>query len=369
MKKYRKIQTETGMIDRLRQGRAELSPLSFRFLEVAKNKGRDSGYDALIEISWQKETVRFAVECKALSTPKAFQSGLIQLKSLKLPESVLPMLCLPFLSEAQLKQLESEGISGIDLCGNAVVIAPGKFYVFRTGGKNRFPSWAPIKNIYRKNTSMVGRVLLARPEYEAVQEIQNEISRRNPLVVLGDKKPIGLSTVSKALKSLEEDLIVARNGGIRLLQGDKLLNKLAVNYEPPRVAGGVQIKIQEDPETLRNLVTEVSQKTGLPVVATGTSSVSRYTVMPRGDLLSVYCPKLEPLRVLLPGSRTDRFPNLELIEVEDETVYFDARQEEGFWWASPVQVYLELMTGDKRDQETAEQLKPSIMNTSGSISR
>jgi hypothetical protein len=39
---------------------------------------------------------------------------------------------------------------------------------------------------------------------------------------------------------------------------------------------------------------------------------------------------------------------------EDETVYFDARQEKDFWWASPVQVYLELMAGDKRDQETAD---------------
>ena len=69
----------------------------------------------------------------------------------------------------------------------------------------------------------------------------------------------------------------------------------------------------------------------------------------------------------LPGSQSDRFPNLELLETEDETVYFDARQEEYFWWASPVQVYLELMAGDKRDQETAEQLKPLILNDVGPV--
>jgi hypothetical protein len=70
---------------------------------------------------------------------------------------------------------------------------------------------------------------------------------------------------------------------------------------------------------------------------------------------------METLLERLPGSQTDRFPNLELIETEDETVYFDARQEEDFWWASPVQVYLELMAGDKRDQETAEQVKSYIL--------
>jgi hypothetical protein len=63
----------------------------------------------------------------------------------------------------------------------------------------------------------------------------------------------------------------------------------------------------------------------------------------------------------LRASQTDRFPNLELLETEDETVYFDARQKGDVWWASPVQVYLELMAGDKRDQETAEQVKSCIL--------
>jgi hypothetical protein len=131
----------------------------------------------------------------------------------------------------------------------------------------------------------------------------------------------------------------------------------------------VQLKIKEEPKMFRNLLAQISQKTGLPVAATGTSSVSRYTVMQRGDLRSVYCPAIKPVLAKLPDSKSDRFPNLELIEVEEESVYFDAREEGGFFWASPVQVYLELMAGDKRDQETAEQLKPSIKKALKSISR
>jgi hypothetical protein len=105
-----------------------------------------------------------------------------------------------------------------------------------------------------------------------------------------------------------------------------------------------------------------SQALQLPLAATGISSVGRYAVMQRMDILSVYCPRLDMLLERLPGSQSDRFPNLELIETGDETVYFDGRQEENFWWASPVQVYLELMAGDKRDQETAEQVKSYIIN-------
>jgi hypothetical protein len=100
---------------------------------------------------------------------------------------------------------------------------------------------------------------------------------------------------------------------------------------------------------------------GLPLVAAGTSSVGQYTVMPRGDVLSVHCPSLERLLDRLPGNPSDRFPDLELIETDDETVYFDAREQDGFWWASLLQVYLELKTGDKRDRETADQIKSFLI--------
>jgi len=63
----------------------------------------------------------------------------------------------------------------------------------------------------------------------------------------------------------------------------------------------------------------------------------------------------------LGGSQTDRFPNLEIVETETEFFYFDSRKEKGFFWASPLQVYLELITGDKRDRETAEQVRDLIL--------
>jgi hypothetical protein len=362
MNKYRKTPTEKEMLDQLREGKIELPPLSFRFLEDQSDEGGGRRFDAVFEASWQGKIARFVVECKALSTPKAFRDGLNMLKTSPLPNGSFPMLFLPFLSEKHLQELEREGISGIDLCGNGVVFVPGKFAVSRRGGKNRFPSSAPIKNIYRKNSSMVGRAFLLCTGYETVQEICAQINQRNLLVNRWDRKPMSLSTVSKALKTLEDDLVVTREPSIRLLQPDKLLEKLYENYEPPTVRQRVRLKISsEESGKVLELVSKQSQMLDLPLVASGTSSVARYAVMQRGDLLSVYCPRLEGFLELLPGNQTDRFPNLELVETDDETVYFDARQEEDFWWASPLQVYLELMTGDKRDQETAERVKSFIL--------
>ena len=209
---------------------------------------------------------------------------------------------------------------------------------------------------------MGGRVFLVRPEYDAVQQICSEINQRNPLVECWNNKPMSLSTVSKVLKILEEDLIVGRSDVLRLLQPDKLLEKLSANYVPPKIKEQVRLKVPASGELLRELLLKQSQELNLPIAATGKSSTAQYSVMQREDLLSAYCPRLDVLLERLPGSKSDRFPNLELLETEDETVYFDARKERNFYWASPVQVYLELMSGDKRDKETAEQVKSFILN-------
>jgi len=361
MDRIRKLPKEKEMMELLRSGKVSLPPLAFRFLKDKPKAGGSRRFDALVEASWREFTARFVMECKALSTPKAFQDGLNLLKTSSLPKGYLPMLFLPFLGERQLQQLELEGISGIDMCGNGVVAAPGSFAVFRSGEKNRFSSSAPIKNIYRKNSSMVGRVLLVRSGYETVQEICAEINRRNMLVTLWNNRPMSLSTVSKSLKTLEEDLIVERKGIIRLLQPEKLLEKLNENYVPPEIKERVRLKVPEGSGTIRELLLKLSREMSVPLVAKGTSSVAQFAVMQRGDVLTVYCPRLEMLLDRLRATQTDRFPNLELLETEDETVYFDARRQGDLWWASPVQVYLELMAGDKRDQETAEQVKSYIL--------
>ena len=116
------------------------------------------------------------------------------------------MLVVPFLNEQRLEELDREKISGIDLCGNGIVVIPEVFAVFRGGRENRFVSSSPIKNIYRKNSSMVGRVLLVRSRYETVQDVREEINQRNLLVKRWDKTAMSLSTVSKVLKALDVPL-------------------------------------------------------------------------------------------------------------------------------------------------------------------
>jgi hypothetical protein len=257
---------------------------------------------------------------------------------------------LPYLRPEQLDELERNGISGVDWCGNGVVIVPDKIRVFRSGGRNQFATYSPIKNIYRKNTSMVARLLLTAARFTSVQEILAEVNRRNLFVQRADACDEH-GTVSKALKQLEDELIVGRNAEIRLLQADKLLEQLQQNYEPPK-ARTVRLKVDCQFTQLPQLVSTKLARSPEPLVATGLSSVSRYATMQREELLSLYCPEAKRVQAAIGGRETDRFPNVELIETLEQPLYFDAREESGFYWASPVQTWLELMqeTGDKRDQ-------------------
>ncbi len=345
----------------LRKGEIPFPPLSFRVLEQLPSETNIEGdFDAFMEATWGKNTVKFAVNCKSVSTPKAFHFTLYWLKVASLQKGVQPLLIVPYLNESQLKELEKEKFNGIDLCGNGCISVPGAFSVFRGGQINQFTSSAPIKNIYRKNSSMVVRSFLARPSYKTVQEIYCEVNQRNLLVQKWEQAPMSMSTVSKVLNGLEEDLIIDREDKISLLQSDKLLEKLSESYSPPFIKKQIRLKIPIENETIQKFISKKIKDIKLPVVATGISSVTRFAVMQSNEIFSIYCPDLEKITALFSDTKNDRFPNLEIFETDDETVYFDTRQGDSFIWASPVQTYLELMTGDKRDKETAVQVKSFI---------
>jgi len=361
MAEIKKTITEKKMLKKLQKGDISLPPLFFPPLKNNSKIEKNIDIDVCIEVFWGKKFGKFAVEIRSLSTPKTFREGINKLITMQLPDGYLPMLCLPYLNEQQLHILEQKGISGIDFSGNGVVIVPGIFSVFRNGQENRFKSSALIKNVYRKNSSMVGRLFLISPKHGSVQNICAEIGKQNFLVLQGNKKSMNISTVSKVLKILEDDLIIERGDNIQLIQPEKLLSKLSENYSPRYNREPIHMKIEGNSEMIKKILWEKSQELKLPVVATGFSSVMKYATMQQDDIFSVFCPHIDELQKILPGSITDRFPNIELIETEDEALYFNAQLDNFFRWASPVQVYLELMTGDKRDQEIAEQIKSYII--------
>lgn len=367
MANNRKIPKEAEMLDWLKRGKLTLRPVSFRLLKVESNNKRMPDVDAIVEGSWSNAKATFAAEFKALATPKNFNESINRLKSLALPKNQFPLLIVPYLKEEQLQELEKNSLSGVDFCGNGVIIVPDKFSVTRTGQPNQFTSSAVIKNVYRKNSSLVGRAFLFRSKYDSVTQLTQEIGLRNIYSLKMLEPSLTIGTVSKVLSQLEQDLLIERAGKrIQLLQPDLLLDKLAQNYSEEQIRPVVSLKVKMSRPELISFLVKESRSLEMPIVATGLASVSRYAVMQRDDKLSVYCPRSEDLLAKFPKAQVqmdDRFPNFEVVEMKEPVPYFDAVMEDNLLWSSPLQTYLELILGDKRDQDTATQVKEYILKT------
>ena len=340
---------ETEMLKELRRG-VEFPPVAVRLVEAGSRDG-EQNIDAILEVRTGDETYSFAAELRARSTPRAFEEALRRIERAVQGTPYYPMLVTPYLREGQLEELQQQQVSGIDLSGNGVIAIPGKLLVFRTGKPNKFPDSAPTKYAYRGTTSLVARAFICRTEYDSLADIEEEIRARGGRVAI--------STISKALKRLESDLIVDRSGDlIRLRQPAKLLDQLSASYGESKVTRTFTGSTRQD---LAKLASTAGKETQL--VLTGKSSLDAYAVMGRDEWPVFYTRSID--RVIDTWGKkveaTSRFIDLEVRQTDDPTVYFDTRLKGDLPYASPVQVYLEYGAGDKREREVAEQVREFVL--------
>jgi len=343
--------TEAEMLELLGCG-TQLPPLEIR---LASRPETPVGPDAVVKVTWGARVFVFDAELKARSTPSAFEAAVHQSREYAARSGRYPMVVLPHLRAEQLEALERRQISGIDLCGNGLVIVPGELLVLRSGAPNRYRESAPTKYAYRGTTSLVPRVFLCRAEYNTVGQIEQEIRARGG--------GVALSSVSKALKRMEEDVLIERTRGrIRLLQPTALLEKLAVSYREPRTRRRVSLALRSPLNAALAGLAVASR-----VVLSGASSAVCYAVMGRADCPVLYC---EDINDVLEHWREEaqearQFADVELCETKDQVVFFDTRNVDGVPYAPPTQTYFELARGDRRDQQTAEQVRRRILEELG----
>lgn len=352
---------EKDILKALKGGKVELPPLTVSLIETDPRlrvlDGESSRPDALVGVENGRRRWKFLAEVKAAATAKAFANACAAIKPAAAKAKLNPMVVLPYLSPENLAELERANVSGIDLCGNGIVTVPGELLVVRTGQPNRYPRTEPIRNIYRGDSSLVGRAFLFQPTYNAVGEIVTAISN-------GGGK-VSFPTVSKVLKSLEADLIVERTPGkIKLLQADKLLDQLAANYRQPKVAERYVGRVAMSERELPSALTAAAAQIGAKFVLSGTASAVKYSVLAREPLVSAYCsagPSDLLAAIDAQFEETDRFPNVDLISTDDTLPFFEPASDTSVNYASPVQAYLELMAGDKRQRETADQVREYVL--------
>lgn len=340
----------------------DFPPLKIRLSERDALLQKGDDLDAILDVSADDQTFEFAAEFKSRNSPRIFEESLTVIQRAAQRRQMLPILVVPYLRESQLEELQQRKLSGIDLSGNGVVTVPGRILVYRTGAQNKFPDSTPAKYAYRGATSLVARAFLCRAAYESLADIKTEIETRGGSVVI--------STISKAIKRMQSDLIVDRTeAGIRLRQPDKLLKQLAESYSSPKISKTMTLRINSPPRNAAGQ--QPTEKLALEnlflpnnrMVLSGVSSIEKYAVMGRLEWPVIYTPNIDKLVRMWGDSvePTSRFVDFELRETDDPTVYFDLRFNQHLPYASPIQVFLECSDGDKREQETANQVRDLIL--------
>lgn len=337
----------------LRDGRLAVPPLEIRVLASQRQ-----GADALVDVAWRGRSGRFVAELRRDAKPLTLKMAIEQVRQYAdQTENARPMIIAPYFSREKLDQLLDAGVSAIDFSGNAAVEVPGKFLFYKTGNPNQYPDSSPIRSAYRGDGSLVARVLLLERQFQAVGEILEAIRSRGGALTLG--------MVSKVLQRIEADLAVERpsRNAVRVIQPERLLDGLLDAYQPPKAQTTWLGKVALPTDELLSRLQGIASDGG--VVRTGESSAVEYAAWAGEPLISCYCratPTALLKRVGAEATETRAFANLRLIQAEDQLVYFDARPKLA---ASPIQAYLEMASGDKRQKEVAGQIRSAILSATG----
>ena len=345
------------MLSRLHPGAMLLAPLVIRTSEIARaNSGQR--VDARIEAAMEGEDhrFRFVVESKSRSTLEALHAAIGKARA-EARDNEWSMIQVPYLSPERLEFLQREQVSGVDLCGNGVVIIPGRLCVVRSGQPNRYRDSRPLNNPYRGRSGLVARTLLERPSWPSLSGMVEWINQAGA--------DLSMAQASKAIAALQGELIVRKVGGAINLQDPlRLLDKLGLQWKASSISVRQAFRVGESAEVWAR---RLSSDSRLNWAVSGESSASRYVLFTQGGPRRIAVSDLPRATSLLGGTpeSVSNFADIELLERADPGAFFQSTIDEtGTKWASRLQTWLELQSGDARQREAAEDVKRQILQRS-----
>jgi len=298
------------------------------------------------------------VEIKNVSTPKEISLAVNQLSTFinRLNDKeIIPLTIVPYMRREQAYKLQQNGISWIDLCGNMMIKVGGKIYIERSGKKNQFPDTAPIKKIFEGTSSLVSRALLLKKElFRSFYEVVDFINQRGV--------DITLSTISKVISSLEEELLITKiDSGIVVNNREKLLDKLVEGY---------RTYTERNENKTYTFAIDESQINILFFSEVDCASCGFYAAkhkeLATTDRITIYVKSINEARKVFERSRVEfkpdtEFGQLDLIETRNPCVWFNLQGKPDYSVVDDIELYLEMMIDTPRGPKIAEILKERIL--------
>jgi hypothetical protein len=361
------IQTELDVIEALRNQLPvkDLPGVSIR--EVKEQP--EQPFDISFELRSGANRVQVLGEIKSAFSPRLLEEiapWILRLKSFR--DDVAIAVIAPVLSPQAQAFCTQNAIDFMDLAGNISINVPGKFTLQRLGLRSRDVE-TPVSesersiNVFSGRSSRILRVLLEKPKTWGITEISRELAAESERFrqLLPNTRidfEISLGSVSKAISSLEDQLLVRRRGAdIVVPEPSRLLEQWAEKYKE-RYRWRLRRSFQtSNPfgRDLQSVTTGLKQMASGPYAFSGAIAASMEAPFVDIEVMDIFLmsedgdAKLRNLK-----SQPTVGPTLRFIYPYDDGVFMYSKRVDEAVVVSSVQAYLDLYARGGRDLKQAE---------------
>ncbi len=366
--------TERKVVDSLRSEAPLRSLPGVRISDVREQP--EQSFDVSFELTAGTNRVLVLGEIKTNFTPRALEQIAPWIRRLKVlrPEMSVAVIAPTLSSQAQAYCIQN-GLDFLDLAGNIFINVPGRLTLQRTGMRTTEkpePSDGAARgvNVFSSRSSRVLRVLLERPSEWTLTEIAKEMSaetERTAARFPGSPLDFSISrgAISKALASMEEQLLIRRRGQAALIpEPARLLKEWAEKYKERyrwRLRSSFQAVNPFGPN-LTDVAAGVRSLTKGPFLFTDAAAASLIAPFVDLDVIDVFLlPSSDDVRFRQLKPEASRGPRIRCIYPYDAGVFMYSSLQGGVPIASGVQTYLDLYARGGRDLKQADYLLTNVL--------
>jgi hypothetical protein len=337
-------------------------------------KQPDQPFDVSFDLRSGSIRVQVLGEIKPAFSPRLLAEIALWVQRLKfLRSDVAVAVIAPMLSpQAQAFCVKNE-IDFLDLAGNVSINVPGRFTLQRSGRKIRERTLSSSDsqryiNVFSGRSSRILRVLLEKLQDWTVTGLAKELaaeSKRLREAVSGAriKFEISMGAVSKAVASLEEQLLIRRRDGrIVVPEPPRLLQQWAEKYKE-RYRWRLRSSFQTSNPFGRDLAAISVGIEGLTTGAfafSGAMAASIEAPFVDIEVIDIFlAPTQEDSKLRTLDTQTPVGPALRFVSPYDDGVFMYAKKVGNALVVSDVQAYLDLYARGERDLKQAEVLLSS----------
>jgi len=323
-----------------------------RSTQISSSKGLP-GPDFTIALKLENSDVTILVEAKNSGQPRLARDAVNQLLRFRAEKpDAYPVFLAPYISPSAGNICKEAGTGYIDLAGNCY-LAFGSVFINREGKKNPYASSRKLKSLYQPVSSRVLRVLLSDPvKAWKTQPLSDEAD-----VSLGQ-----IANVKQALK--DREWIEESPSGFNLSAPDELLADWAVNYFFRK--NTINTFYAMDGTTgVEQRIADACRKLGVRYALTSFSGAARLAPNVRYKRSDIYvADQIEAVAEATDLKPVETGSNVRLLAPYDEGVFYNANEMDGLRVASPVQVYLDVLSQRGRGEEAAESILKEVIKKS-----